>query len=692
MILVDEALLNDDDSWKAAFLLCILSYEYKNVKNIFDFKTIKKLSPSIMMILKEVEQYPLACYLVEFLSHLEISVIQKLISDDFPINSYANDLNCQEFLKEFSVFAPNIIRFKSFNVNQNLNTSDESIIQINDDHLLILSEINEFATPFQIDFNNISLVTKNGNKLLLNLINAPKHALASPIEFSNDIQISIEFYSNYDISLILDSIHSNKINTSTPERKISVVENFIALNNFEDDEDEEEKEPDVLVAQTQDSEITESQSLFHSLINNTKDTTYSTKKTARAVSFIVAESTRVNDKLLSPEPSQQVIIESSQDFNCFQKPIEDEIIPKTILPKRKSSVDDIWDFISESDENNEISIAKAITKKKSIKCIPTPAKKNNQLKVEKERLQEKPKRELEKPFKKSVEKPVKSKKPIEKPKSVEKMIENPKEASQAELSSIINDTYSGFTSPTINAQVRANTRAMSILQNEINKRKAEPEAEKSTKKAKEAQPVEEPKRTRPKRNANKQKEKLDIKTLNEVFGSISGSDSDPIEEDEITENIIREQKEVESLKEPIEPSPIKPIEKISTKSIKLITPSNIQPNIPSTKPTNNLSVLSANNLLSEAYTTTLQKQIFESITTFSNQLVNKIQIINDAINKKVMSDLTNKYETLFSDLRESFQNDVDEISGFIGDVKGLLNLPEEELVNYIKEKKFGLNR
>jgi protein RED1 len=102
-----------------------------------------------------------------------------------------------------------------------------------------------------------------------------------------------------------------------------------------------------------------------------------------------------------------------------------------------------------------------------------------------------------------------------------------------------------------------------------------------------------------------------------------------------------------------------------------------------------MTALSADHLLSEAYTTTLQKQIFDSITTFSNQLVSKIQIINNEINKKVMSDLTNKYETLFSGLRDSFQTDVDEISSFIGDVRGLLNLPEEELIKYINEKKFG---
>lgn len=98
---------------------------------------------------------------------------------------------------------------------------------------------------------------------------------------------------------------------------------------------------------------------------------------------------------------------------------------------------------------------------------------------------------------------------------------------------------------------------------------------------------------------------------------------------------------------------------------------------------------SASQLLSEAYTSTLQKQIYESINAFSAQLVTKIEIINDEINKKVMADLANKYENLFRELKGNFQKDVDEVCSFIHDVKGLLNLPEQELVKRLKEKHAG---
>lgn len=136
-------------------------------------------------------------------------------------------------------------------------------------------------------------------------------------------------------------------------------------------------------------------------------------------------------------------------------------------------------------------------------------------------------------------------------------------------------------------------------------------------------------------------------------------------------------KEKENVKEPTKTTHTKPAALDAEQHLPIMSPAGFS------------APIAADTILSEAYTNTLQRQIFESITMFSNQLVNKIHIINDEINKKVMTDLTTKYESLFNELRESFQSDVDEMCGFITDVKGLLNLPEQELIDYIKQKKCG---
>lgn len=103
---------------------------------------------------------------------------------------------------------------------------------------------------------------------------------------------------------------------------------------------------------------------------------------------------------------------------------------------------------------------------------------------------------------------------------------------------------------------------------------------------------------------------------------------------------------------------------------------------------NNISVYPGNSILSEAYTNQLQNQIFESITNFSNGLISKIRVINSEINRKIVNDLTNKYDVLFKSLNTNFNNDVKEMVELIDDVKDLLHLDEDEIIKYIQEKKF----
>lgn len=93
-------------------------------------------------------------------------------------------------------------------------------------------------------------------------------------------------------------------------------------------------------------------------------------------------------------------------------------------------------------------------------------------------------------------------------------------------------------------------------------------------------------------------------------------------------------------------------------------------------------------LFGTSFTNKLQQQIFTSITSFSNELANKISIINEEMNKKIVQELSIKYQKMFEELQINFQNDVAQMSQFVGDIKDLLHLPEEKLVEVIRNKEF----
>lgn len=93
--------------------------------------------------------------------------------------------------------------------------------------------------------------------------------------------------------------------------------------------------------------------------------------------------------------------------------------------------------------------------------------------------------------------------------------------------------------------------------------------------------------------------------------------------------------------------------------------------------------------LNNAFTDKLQEQIYNSITLFSNELLRKMNIINKELNLKIVKELSEKYQNLFQQLQASFRNDTEEMSNFVCEIKDMLNLPEEQLVQFIRTRKFG---
>lgn len=104
--------------------------------------------------------------------------------------------------------------------------------------------------------------------------------------------------------------------------------------------------------------------------------------------------------------------------------------------------------------------------------------------------------------------------------------------------------------------------------------------------------------------------------------------------------------------------------------------------------TTELFPMNHKDILGTSFTNKLQEQIFSSINSFSNDLVNKMRIINEELNNKICLELSQKYQNLFTKLQTSFEQDVTQMSQFMGEIKDLLHLPEDQLVNVIRHKKF----
>ena len=51
-----------------------------------------------------------------------------------------------------------------------------------------------------------------------------------------------------------------------------------------------------------------------------------------------------------------------------------------------------------------------------------------------------------------------------------------------------------------------------------------------------------------------------------------------------------------------------------------------------------------------------------------------------------------KYQKLFAELQDNFQNDTNEMLKFMGEIKDMMNLPEDQLVHAIRTRKFDNNK
>ncbi|CCH61995.1 hypothetical protein TBLA_0G00460 [Henningerozyma blattae CBS 6284] len=84
------------------------------------------------------------------------------------------------------------------------------------------------------------------------------------------------------------------------------------------------------------------------------------------------------------------------------------------------------------------------------------------------------------------------------------------------------------------------------------------------------------------------------------------------------------------------------------------------------------------------FTNVLEQQIYNSVNHFTSNLTKKINLINEELNHKIASELSDKYQTLFAELQTKFQDDVNEMVKFTSNILNMLQLPEQELVAMIR--------
>ena len=86
-----------------------------------------------------------------------------------------------------------------------------------------------------------------------------------------------------------------------------------------------------------------------------------------------------------------------------------------------------------------------------------------------------------------------------------------------------------------------------------------------------------------------------------------------------------------------------------------------------------------------SFTDLLQAQINNSVSAFTSDFTNKLQIVNEELNTKLLNDLTKKYEFAIRDIRSKFEEDTQNILHFVSDLPSLLMLPESELRQRIQD-------
>ncbi|CEP63417.1 Red1p LALA0_S08e01992g [Lachancea lanzarotensis] len=90
--------------------------------------------------------------------------------------------------------------------------------------------------------------------------------------------------------------------------------------------------------------------------------------------------------------------------------------------------------------------------------------------------------------------------------------------------------------------------------------------------------------------------------------------------------------------------------------------------------------------LGASFTNQLQDQIFCSIRQFTDEFARKMKIINQEVNRRISIELSQKYQLLFSQLQESFERDMAQMSQYLNGVKDMLHMPEDQLIHAIESQ------
>lgn len=660
-LLLNQVLLKNENSWKAMCLLCVFLLDYSSVKQLL-VNSIMYNVGEITKMFNPVTDYTTCCYLVELVSQLSSQVVSKALFPgySFPFGAYANDERCKEFLDHFCT-DPSIHKFSYLEIDSSSQSSSSSC-QVHKLWFVIFVDHDGVSAPIEIPRHDIINVQLYGSSVQFE-VDTPSTKSLINFDISSGSKVKITLESNRDAVQLYQDLSNSTVTSPLPyRRKISVSENFIKVVTTKDN-DQELSDADTVIEDcpvevapgtkvwpvfglnNEPSEIEQTDSLFGSNhASTTKDTTHCSKR-VQPIHVIPFEPKVAGKLSSSEEPTAQT---------------------KHVAKPSVLTLKDIWDFSSDLGSTASAKTDKHYTKAHTIKFEIENCKK----------------------IKKS---------------NIQRKLEDASTSGKTNPDIVIPDSqgfefYSQMTSPIMSLRHRVNSRALSKAKVEKPSvvKSGGPAADRnlttfdgdSYKSTQGESPV---RRSRPKsieKISNIGKAKMTLKPIEHKY-TASGTDTRQLRSKNVTGLTFLPDAESTNVENLVE----------TPGEDRAITDGNVaqcggaidlRAIDNHTGQLNNNSCLGdleyTNELLSEAYTVTLQNEIYKSVNIFSDDLVSKIRLINEEINKKVTNDLTHKYERIFEDLKTSFQKDVDEVCGFVNAVKGLLCLPEKELVEYIRQR------